>query len=480
MSSAGSIDFSPLDSSTCRILTVSTTLDRAIALIDRVRDLRGAGQAPTPIATSEASSSVPIPLPASTETQSAQPQTGLGESSRIPWTLSNKYYSADVHFAAHTVTGLAPHTVRNVPAVIFVWAKGEAYKHHVERIAGDMSGYEPEVALAVRIAPSNSTEEQDKDDEEEEDGAEIDEFLSSNGFEFIDASEETPHGDSFSQGIPGLPRVLDALSTIMWPSMQAKAKPTTSGLPRLARRDDGFDWATHTSQDDISPIKKLSRGGSGNREQEMEELTRWLEGDDDANFSSQEDPWRSAADSLASPTAIDAAEFPEPADAKGFGFDDDFTVFVSAPPVAKDENADADADDSFDLDSPVEERLGAPGTSPLYLSLGSGLDLRLEEKGEDDAVDEDLPTDAEIEAMSSRIFGEPMRSTAGVETKGQGGEEDEYDMASFDLSRVMSALEGMKAEIASMEDEGERRKAAARVALGLVYGLEADAGGEDL
>jgi len=360
-----------------------------------------------------------------------------------------------------------------------------------------MSGYEPEVSLAVRVAPSSSAEQDDKDDEEDEEEAEIDEFLSSNGFEFIDASEETPPGGEseeegsgpFSEGIPGLPRVLDALSTIMWPSMQAKAKPTPSGLPRLARRD--FDWA-QDSQDDLSPIKikPTTRGGSS-KEQEMEELTRWLEGDDD--ISSREDPWRSAADSatvMASPTGIDAPGFPDAA--KEFGFDDDFTVFVSAPPVATEEDV---GDDSFD--SPTEERLGPPGASPLYLSLGSGLDLREVGGGEEKAetagedVDEDLPTDAEIEAMSSRIFGEPMRSKPGVDSKAHGlradtvpvdakDDSEEYDMASFDLSRVMSALEGMKAEIASMSDEGERRKAAAKVALGLVYGLEADAGVNDL
>ncbi|KAF7346440.1 hypothetical protein MSAN_01872000 [Mycena sanguinolenta] len=508
MSSAGSIDFSPLDSSTCRILTVSATLDRAVTLVDRIRNLRSAAPA--------ASTSVPAPSPTGAETQTPQTQTGaptpttqtqtgtqgatqtgLGASTRIPWTLSNKYYSADVHFAAHTVTGLAPHAVRNVPAVVFVWARGEAYKHHVERLAGDMSGYEPEVALAVRVAPG-STEPEDKEDGDDagDEDADIDEFLSSNGFEFIDASQEASSDDAepFSQGgagricifivttkftlyglgIPGLPRVLDALSTIMWPSMQAKAKPTTFGVSRLARRDDGFEWATRAvSQDDdlsLSPIKKLTRGGS--REQEMEELTRWLEEDD----GSREDPWRAAA-VASSPTDIDA---PESANSKGFGFDDDFTVFVSAPPVEQSQ----DPDDSFELDSPIEERLGAPGTGPLYLSLGSGLDLRLEEnsveenvKTVDDEEDEDLPTDAEIEAMSSRIFGDPMR----VEGKMHGPDADgEYDMAAFDLSRVMSALEGMKAEISSMADEGERRKAAARVALGLVYGLEADAGDKDL
>lgn len=44
---------------------------------------------------------------------------------KIPWTISNKYYSANVHFAAHTVNGLSTHHLRNVPAVIFVWGQGE-------------------------------------------------------------------------------------------------------------------------------------------------------------------------------------------------------------------------------------------------------------------------------------------------------------------------------------------------------------------
>ncbi|KAJ6477347.1 hypothetical protein C8R47DRAFT_1219898 [Mycena vitilis] len=463
MATTGPIDFSPLDSATCRILTVSSSLERAVHLVDRVRNLR---KPPPP----EASTSAIAPAPAPAEPQT-QP-SGLGASTRIPWTLSNKYYSADVHFAAHTITGLAPHVVRNVPAVIFVWSKGEAYKHHVERLAGDMHGYEPEVSLAVRIARADSAEQDSEEEEDEE--AEIDEFLSSNGFEFIDASEEmAPVGDDedsgpFSQGIPGLPRVLDALSTIMWPSMQARAKPKASGLPRLARGD--FDWAQNT-QDDMSPIRTLTRGAS--KEQEMQELTRWLEGDDDV--SSREDPWRSAADSgvmLASPTGMEATAFPDAA--KQIGFDDDFTVFVSAPPVPERKKEEDDGeDDSFfeddSFDSPT--RLGPPDASSLYLSLGSAQDLRElgEEKQDTDAEDEDLPTDAEIEAMSSRIFGLP------VESKADAPSEDEYDMAPFDLSRVMSALEGMKAEIASMDNEDERRKAAAKVALGLVYGLEADA-----
>jgi hypothetical protein len=269
----------------------------------------------------------------------------------------------------------------------------------------------------------------------------------------------------------------------MWPSMQAQDKPQSSALPSLARHD--FDWA-QTSQDDLSPLGGLVRGAS--KQQELEVLTRWL--GEDEGVSSQQDPWRSVPDSAAvsvSPTSIDAPQSVSP-DGTDFGFDDDFTVFVSAPSGAATHEQE-DVEDDF-LDSPA--RLGPPQASPLYLSLGSGLDLReVEEAAAEtagDEPDEDLPTDAEIEAMSSRIFGGPVRSKAEAESKSRapisdavpldatGGVDDEYDMAAFDLSRVMSALEGMKAEIASMEDEGERRKAAAKVALGLVYGLEADAG----
>ncbi|KAJ7784468.1 hypothetical protein B0H16DRAFT_1492620 [Mycena metata] len=442
MSTDDSIQFSATDSSTCRILTVASSIDRAVSLVDRVRNLRK----PSPSTSSEPSTSTstsvldPAPAP--------QPNaSGLGESTRIPWTLSNN-----------------PHIVRNVPAVIFVWAKGDQdFRHHVERLAGDMNGYEPEVSLAVRLAPSANAETEDDSGDAEDEEAELDEFLSSNGFEFIDASEETPPSEEdaggFSQGIPGLPRVLDALSTIMWPSMQAKPKP--SGVPRLARRD--LDWA-QTSQDDMSPIKQLAHGGNtSSKQQEMDELTRWLEGDDDV--FSKEDPWRPAADSAAlatSPTDID----------------------MPISPVTGKKPREGEEEDDFEDDSFDSPRLGPPESSLLYLSLGSALDLREvgeEKEKEKEKEDEDLPTDAEIEAMSSRIFGAPMRSKG--ETASPMADavpvdagEEEYDMAPFDLSRVMSALEGMKAEIASMEDEGERRKAAAKVALGLVYGLEADAG----
>ncbi|KAF7288544.1 hypothetical protein HMN09_01383400 [Mycena chlorophos] len=412
------------ESSTCRILTVSSTLRCAIDLVDRI-----------------------TAAPSNAETV----QNGLGESSRIPWTISNKYYSADVHFEAHTVSGLAPHMV-DVPAVIYVWPKGEAYKHHIERLAGDMNSYDPEVSLAVRVASTSAPT--DAEDESQDD-VDIDEFLSTHGFEFIDASEEQSESSSLDDGIPGLPRVVDALSTIMWPSMQTRSRGKT------AQPHQDLDWAT-SSRDEVPDL-----GPSKAKQQEMDELARWLEEDD---TSPQNDPWRPPATSMTAspPTSSGPVEFPETA--KEFGFDDDFTVFVSAPPV---EEEDVDSDDDLG-ESLTTNRLGLAGSGPLYLSLGSSLDLQQVDEGKEGSEDEkeddeDMPTEAEIDAMTTRIFGGPMRDDAIPAEAG-----DEYDMAAFDLSRVMSALEGMKAEIANMDDEAEKRKAAASVAISLVYGLQAE------
>ncbi|KAJ7761582.1 hypothetical protein DFH07DRAFT_815481 [Mycena maculata] len=525
------------DDASCRILIVSPSLARALAFVDRVRklslslNLESAGTSQLePESTSQTPQSESEPEPNVPESQAA-----LGASTRIPWTLSNRYYSAALYFYVHTITGLSPHVVREAPAVVFVWGRSEAYKHHITRLAGDMRGAESEVALAVRVShlptthsassPEAEDEQAEEGEDDEEDG-DIDEFLSSHGFEFVDASSALPSDanedddGAFSQGIPSLPRVLDALGTIMWPSMVAVSSSSSSNSRGKGKRD--FEWARNSTDDDLGGLLLQgsgsgsgSAGGSQAKEREMEALTRWLEDD-------SEDPWRAGAGVATSPTEVDAPGF------HGFtgaeesgdeawkqdgtevggkaGFDDDFTVFVSAPP--------GDRDDSFDAPWDQDEGgKGGLGASALYSSLGSAVDLadgaddahwegddagkgrKAEE--EEEGSDDDLPTDAEIEAMSARIFGHPMGTLGavaanplgvdpplpahgadGISFPGNADAGGEFDLAPFDLSRVMSALEGMKAEIAGMPDEDARRRAAAKVALGLVYGLEADAKGD--
>lgn len=135
---------------------------------------------------------------------------------KIPWTIENKYYSADVHFAVHPMRGLAPYLLQNVPAVIFVWGSNEvshsfnlcchdirlslssymhhfqAYKHHIERLSHDLNGQEPEVSLAVRVKslPDEVPAEPMDAEESREDNAAIDGFVSGFGFEYIDATRD--------------------------------------------------------------------------------------------------------------------------------------------------------------------------------------------------------------------------------------------------------------------------------------------------
>ena len=84
-------------------------------------------------------------------------------------------------------------------------------------------------------------------------------------------------------GVPGLPRVIDALSTIMWPSMVQS--DTTRA--RKSRARELLDWARDEEGDDglQSLISTGNEGPSQARksrmQREMEELERWLEAEDD-------------------------------------------------------------------------------------------------------------------------------------------------------------------------------------------------------
>lgn len=76
----------------------------------------------------------------------------------------------------------------------------KSYRDHVVRIANDISTRQPDVALAVRMPRSSPGNESST--EVEEDG-EIDEFLSSHGFEFIDGEVEHQRSErTEDEGLP--------------------------------------------------------------------------------------------------------------------------------------------------------------------------------------------------------------------------------------------------------------------------------------
>ncbi|KAG6857163.1 hypothetical protein H0H87_008733 [Tephrocybe sp. NHM501043] len=468
----------------CRILVLAPRLSEAKSCIDRIQN-RDRPQSSTNII-GERSSTL----------DSNESPTGL---IKIPWTIINKYYSAHSH---------------------------QSYKHHIERIAQDLSGFEPEVCLGVRLASQSSSRPASPTSEEEgveEDDSDIDAFLSSRGFEYIDATEkklahsveeEDSNSDGWSTDIPGMERVLDALSTIMWPSMQSTIKDAKL-LPQTRERERALlDWA-NTSQDhsllEVEEVVANSNKQLSDRtrlmKREIQEFARWLEEDD----AMRDDPWKSAVSSggmSMSSTAMDFGDRPAHAMQDNFGFDDDFTVFVSAPAAPVLDSAENSGRSTPDAFTESLSPLSAVPTGSYYHSLGSVSDFGGSEEGRDaDGDDDDLPTKEDIKATSSRIFGTPkFPLSPGLETrtsmvKASNASEygssvianskvspDEayatedfavngigsYDMEPFDLSKVLGTLQEMKAEISTIDDESERRKAAARVALGLVYGLEAE------
>ncbi|KAJ3485891.1 hypothetical protein NLJ89_g11858 [Agrocybe chaxingu] len=242
----------------CRILTISATIDGAETFIEQIKNISTTSPSPTGVSTTTAPQAVSSDVAALAHT---------------PWTITNRYYTADVHFALlrmEAVTSsifLAGMNRRPPPAIVYVWREGEAYSDHIAELSRIMASesYEPEVSLAVRIpAPKSDAEPSTslarKNDDAEDDGTngDIDNTLMSYGFEYIDGTQSLEASTSTSgpeslDDVPGLPRVLDALSTIMWPSMKSATKGGSSSSKGL------LDEKSRREHDDIME-ELLSQG----------------------------------------------------------------------------------------------------------------------------------------------------------------------------------------------------------------------------
>ncbi|TDL22180.1 hypothetical protein BD410DRAFT_839981 [Rickenella mellea] len=421
-----------MESSSCRILIVASSVDLGRGIAYRIRDLSGsnssAGQADN-------------------------------ETSIIPWKIANKYYTADVHFKVVPHSEWNHYELEGVPALIYAWSDNEQFNERIVKLSEDIEEFDLEVSLAIRAGSTPVTED-----------AGVEDFVSDRGFEFIDASgQDTPIsgllGDSSDDGggAPGLHRAMMALSTIMWPNLvqssslkkKAKAQPgnalqdsvergTSSGLVSLLA-------SVHDTEDGVS------RHRDERLRKEMEELERWLE-EDDTNtrvHSNDDDPWR-AIPSIMTPIiaiSLSSDSVPEHPTPTKSGFDDDFSDYVSAPATLQPMNT------------------GASYSSLHSLSDVDEFTARSDAEMEDAELDDDLPSREEIKTATERIF-DQGHSPLGDQS--QSDDRGDSDFDTFDLSRVLGALQLMKEEIAGIDDEGEKRKAAAKVALGLVYGLHGD------
>ena len=294
---------------------------------------------------------------------------------------------------------------------------------------------------------------------------------------------------------------MDALSTIMWPSMVQSSSPSGSTSKRKSRARELLDWAREEEYDDglralvqtpvdetegdtenppsstvnVSPPPQ-TKPKTSRMQKEMDEFQRWLEEDESQRVN--EDPW-ARRDEFGSPVvteSLSGVQTPTVATfiGSGVGFEDDFTDFVGAP-----------------IDHEIRRAGPNPtkGSSFAYVSLDSELDML-------EGDDTELPSQDEIQATTRRLFGstpsnpptstsEPKQrhlSATNISDLGASpapststlGDDDDLEFSQFDLSRVFSALQVMKEEISEITDDAERRRAAARVALGLVYGLQRD------
>ncbi|KAF8516821.1 hypothetical protein BU17DRAFT_50505, partial [Hysterangium stoloniferum] len=313
------------------------------------------------------------------------------------WIISNKYYTAPVHFSLEKTQDIMGTHATHVPACIFVFDPSESFKPEFTSLAKKLSDADFEVSLAVSLSLNSTTTELSTHDQDA-----FEAFFRDHGFEYVNGHQDTntiqeDHDIDYMQGIPGLSRIIDALNTILWPSLVQHAP---------SRRTAKTRSIVHASIEDegLHSLLKAEKDIQSREEREMAALEKWLE--DGAN--DDVDPW-DGIKVLASPSEPPAPPLSD--NNVVSGFDDNFSDFVSAPPP----------DD-----------------------LG-------------------IPSQEEVHAMSERI----LQMGREEDPVAAGGPE-----IAFDLSRVLAGLETMKTEIASIEDEDERRRAAAKVALSIVYAFE--------
>ncbi|KAG9019264.1 hypothetical protein FRB90_004533 [Tulasnella sp. 427] len=388
-----------------RILVVASELSTALGLIDKI------------VSTS----------PATPNNKYEAIEDLDNEGSIVEWNISNKYYDAKVHFLAKTPSLppakplWPPETDQDkVPAIIYVFSDGELYQERFLSLKSAFDEHEAEITIAARLPCPDGNDDQDETLTEEE----ISNFFSDHKFEFVDIPANSADGPSpvDPHDTNGLSRVVNALSTVMWPTLIRKPRTAPPGRqdlllpPQTAEsltklRDSSVfpdDFTSEKTDGDIDPPLSLFLDADGKlAEKDLEALEAWLDGDLDA-------PWKGA--STRSPMLH------SPAPQSSSGFEDDFDEFVSATP-----------------------------SDPQPLPADKA-----------DMVPEDImPSQDEIRLTAQRIFG---RSVADQDPSAA----DDFN---FDLTEVLGALQAMKEEVAEITDMDARRKAAARIALGFASGL---------
>ncbi|KDQ15089.1 hypothetical protein BOTBODRAFT_32072 [Botryobasidium botryosum FD-172 SS1] len=343
-----------------------------------------------------------------------------GQGIIIPWEISNKYYTAPVHFFAQPLARLPAVPLwppelesEKVPAIIFAFHRREPYRELFVSLKEAFEAHGAEVTLAIEIPPPPSLEGAAKPSEDDILEDESEAFFSEHNFEYVDIAETKSDDDSIEDkfNLTGIPRIVSSLHTIMWPSLvrQSKSGPKPSSAVLLAQLDED------DQRERILALFAAADGGV--KEDDVNAFEAWLDSDDN------QDPWGTGSNPAISSSGQTTAA----------GFEDDFADFVSAP----------DPSERTSVFSSEE----AFGFEPL---------------GDDDA----FPSGTGSPSMTQPIL------TALASAPDENDNDDADTLEKFDLSQILSHLEAMKTQIAGIDDMDQRRRLAAKVTLGLFGGID--------
>ncbi|KAF8502538.1 hypothetical protein JB92DRAFT_2833577 [Gautieria morchelliformis] len=286
----------------CRILTVSSTAADAKQLANKV------------VAASYANGT------------KGQSPVLLDDNNDLQWTISNKYYTASVHFLFAGTTEIRAQDAADVPACIFVFNPTKAFKDEFIAMMERVEDSDFEVSIAVSVPPPPLRSEETLKD-----------FSGNMVLNMsMTALAVIQHMST------RIRRIIDALSTILWPSMvqksgkRAKTRSMVS-VPGLPGEEDGLRSLLNADKDPTESSTPLQR--------EMAALEKWLEeGADD-----EKDPWVGTDLTQVNHSGASVVEDSRLSES---GFDDNFSDFVSAPNPQ--DHLDTDGDPAFPSEDEVE------------------------------------------------------------------------------------------------------------------------------
>ncbi|KAH9042194.1 hypothetical protein EDB85DRAFT_2235100 [Lactarius pseudohatsudake] len=452
-----------------RILVVSATLDQAKAAVKHISNV-----------------SIPV-IKLFIDDNSADLPTSDVD---IPWTIKNKYYSAEVHFHLVEYAYWDLQLARRVPAIIFVWTRGQPYAEQVFGLHKALTRFEPEVALAIALGSGPPHHDDPPEGP--------DSYLADHGFEYIDGERtrhlksddvrpdtdtDTADGEGDEDPVPGLPRVIDALSTIMWPSMVRRGRDD-GGHARKGQAAP-FDFDGKEEEETLAALMAADAADSGapltrasRVQREMATLERWLIENEEMHEAELGEPISS------SPTGIDDDE-------------DDGAPRVPAhsspAPAVSVSPAAATAGYAYATASAPEFTLAATrahglldttSAAPMLLPSHTGGSYRSLRSGTS-GFPSDVDDLAGYEALDDRgSFFSPEHEFEDPDADprtpvGRGERVGLTDgRAPFDLADILASLQTMREDVAGIEDEAQRKAATARFASEFVFQRMGVDGGE--